>query len=120
MVKAEPGGPRVRQLLQEATGSEVRLVIATVSLGEVFYKTVRESGLERAKSVLAMMRQLPIQFLPVHEELALAAAEIKGVHRISYADCIAAALAQRLDATLVTGDDGFRQIANLRIEWLPK
>jgi ribonuclease VapC len=120
MFKAEPGGPRVRELTQKAISGEVRLAMATVNLGEVFYKTVRQTGLERAKSVLAMARQLPIQFLPVHEELALAAAEIKGVYRISYADCIAAALAQRLDATLVTGDDGFRQIADLKIEWLPK
>jgi predicted nucleic acid-binding protein len=120
MFKAEPGGPRVRELIQEATMGEVRLVMASVNLGEVFYKTVRQSGLERAKAVLAMAKQFPIEFPPVDQDLALAAAEIKGVHRISYADCIAAALTQRLGATLVTGDTGFEQIADLRVEWLPK
>ena len=120
MFKAEPGGPRVRELTQKAISGEVRLAMATVNLGEVFYKTVRQTGLERAKSVLAMARQLPIQFLPVDQDLALAAAEIKGVHPISYADCIAAALAQRLGATLVTRDTGFGQVPDLQIEWLPK
>jgi len=120
MFKAEPGGPRVRELIQEAIRGEVTLTMATVNLGEVFYKTVRQSGLERAKAVLAAARQLPIEIAPVDQDLALAAAEIKGLHRISYADCIAAALAQRLDATFVTGDDGFRQIADLKIEWLSK
>ena len=120
MFKAEPGGPRVRELTQKAISGEVRLAMATVNLGEVFYKAVRQTGLERAKSVLAMARQLPIQFLPVDQDLALAAAEIKGVHPISYADCIAAALAQRLGATLVTGDTGFGQVPDLQIEWLPK
>ena len=67
-----------------------------------------------------MAQQFPIEFQPVDEKLALAAAEIKGAIPISYADCIAAALAQNLDAMLVTGDDGFRQIADLKIEWLPK
>jgi len=120
MFKAEPGGPRVRELTQKANSGEVTLVMASVNLGEVFYKTVRQSGLERAQAVVAAAKQLPVEYLPVDQDLALAAAEIKGLHRISYADCIAAALAQRLDATLVTGDDGLRQIADLKIEWLPK
>ena len=120
MFKAEPGGPRVRELTQKAISGEVRLAMATVNLGEVFYKTVRQSGLERAKSVLAMARQLPIEYLPVDQDLALAAAEIKGLYRISYADCIAAALTQRLSATLVTGDTGFGQVPDLQVEWLPK
>jgi ribonuclease VapC len=120
MFQAEPGGPRVRDLIQEARKSEVALAMATVNLGEVFYRTVRENGLERAKAVVAMARQFPIDFLPVDENLALVAAEIKGTYRVSYADCIAAALAQRLGATLVTGDEGFRQIPDLQIEWLPK
>ncbi len=120
MFKAEPGGPHVRELIQKAISGELRLAMATVNLGEVFYKTVRQSGLERAKAVLAMARQLPIEFRPVDQDLALAAAEIKGEHRISYADCIAAALAQRLGATLVTGGEGFGQIPDLQVEWLPK
>jgi ribonuclease VapC len=41
---------------------------------------------------------------------------------MSYADCFAAALAQRLDAAVVTGDPEFEDIeraGELKVEWLP-
>ena len=120
VARDEPGASAVEDLVNQAQAGQVELQMSVINLGEVFYKTVREKGLQRGHEVLKYVQQLPIEFQAVDRKLALAAAEIKGLHRISYADCIAAALAQRLDATLVTGDDGFRQIANLRIEWLPK
>jgi predicted nucleic acid-binding protein len=120
LVRDEPGAQRVQEILDQGQARQARLIMSAINLGEVFYKTVRESGLDRAKAVLAMVKQFPVEILPVDQNLALVAAEIKGVHRISYADCIAAALAQRLGATLVTGDEGLRQLADLQIEWLPK
>lgn len=116
--RAETGGPRVQDILIEAERGEATLTMASINLGEVFYRTVREYSLDRAKEVLAAIRQMPIEIVPVDEALALAAAEIKGTIRISYADCIAAALAQRLNASLVTGDRGFEQIPDLTVEWL--
>ena len=116
----EAGAEPVQKFLDQARMGQAHLKMSVINLGEVFYKTVRQSGLKRAQKVLAMIKQFPIEFLAVDHDLALAAAEIKGVHRISYADCIAAALAQRLGATLVTGDEGFGQIADLQVEWLPK
>lgn len=118
--KDEPGARRLDALFEEASRTGKSLPVSAVNLGEVVYKTIRQFGLERAQEVLSDVQQLPIDIIDVDQQLALDAAAIKGVHRISYADCIAAALAQRLDATLVTGDDGFRQIADLKIEWLPK
>lgn len=118
--KNEPGARRLDALFEEASRTGKSLPVSAVNLGEVVYKTIRQFGLERAQEVLSDVQQLPIDIIDVDQQLALDAAAIKGVHRISYADCIAAALAQRLDATLVTGDDGFRQIADLKIEWLPK
>jgi predicted nucleic acid-binding protein len=118
--KNEPGATRVAQLLDEASETGQDLLMTVINLGEVVYKTARQFNIDRAKETLGKIRQYPITLLAVDEELALDAAALKGMHRISYADCIAAALAQRLGATLVTGDDGFRQIADLQVEWLPK
>jgi ribonuclease VapC len=115
--KNEPGAARIEQLLEEASQGQ-DLLMSVVNLGEVVYKTTRQFNLERAKETLSKMRQHPITLVDVDEELALDAAALKGTYRISYADCIAAALAQRLGATLVTGDDGFRQIPDLQVEWL--
>jgi ribonuclease VapC len=118
--KNEPGAARVEELLDEASETGQDLLMTVINLGEVVYKTTRQFNIDRAKETLGKIRQYPITLLDVDEELALDAAALKGMHRISYADCIAAALAQRLGATLVTGDDGFRQIADLQVQWLPK
>jgi predicted nucleic acid-binding protein len=118
--KNEPGAQRMEMLFEEAARSGQDLLVSVVNLGEVVYKTIRQFGLDRAKEILNDIQQLPIAVIDVDQQLALDAAVIKGVHRISYADCIAAALAQRLGATLVTGDQGFGQIADLQVEWLPK
>ena len=120
MFRNEPGAPRVQRIFSLGFAGEASLVIAVVNLGEVIYRTIREFGAKRAQAVLGECRTLPIAVVAIDEQLAIAAAIIKGTIRISYADCIAAALAQRLDATLVTGDEGFQQIADLTVEWLPR
>ena len=119
MFKDEPGGPRVQELLHEAESDSADLVMASVNLGEVFCKTIREYGLDRGQEILAAIKQLPIEIVSVDQQLVLAAAHIKGFHRISYADCIAAALTQRASGTLLTGDPGFKNVADLNVEWLP-
>jgi ribonuclease VapC len=118
--KNEPAAARVEELLDEASQTGQDLMMSMVNLGEVVYKTTRQFNIERAKQSLGKVREYPITLLDVDEQLALDAAGLKGVYRISYADCIAAALAQRLGATLVTGDPGFRQIPDLDVEWLPQ
>lgn len=118
--KGEHGvADRVDDLFRSAHRGDVQLFAATVNVGELYYRTIREFGEQRARDVLAQFEDYAVEVIPVDWPLAYAGAILKGVHRISYADCIAAALTQRLDATLVTGDDGFRQIADLKIEWLP-
>ena len=117
--KSEPGALRMEALFDEGSQTE-ELVVSAANLGEVVYKTIRQFGLQRGQEVLSDVRQLPVTVLGIDQQLALDAAYIKAIHPISYADCIAAALAQRLDATLVTGGKGFRQVADLKIEWLPR
>lgn len=118
--QAEPGAPRVRQLLDLANRGEARLAITVVNLGEVCYRTERQRGLERTQEVLGKLEEYRLDVVDVDREIALAAAHLKARHRIAYADCLAAALAQRLDAAVVTGDPDFAQLEGVvRIEWLP-
>lgn len=119
--RAESGGSRVRQLLEEATQGDVQVAITTVNLGEAAYRTEREFGLERAQEVLSKIDEYRPLVVGVDLDLALAAAHLKARHRMAYADCLAAALGQRLEAPLVTGDPDFRQVEHLLlIEWLPE
>lgn len=117
--REEPGAPRVRQLI---ASSQHQHWITVINLGEVQYKVAREEGDDRADSVIGSALDLPIQLVEADFVLAIDAARIKARFRMSYADCFAAALAQRLSAIVVTGDPEFEAIERagaLQIEWLP-
>lgn len=116
--RAESGGPRVRALLTDPATS---ITIASVNCGEVAYRTEREFGFERLREILGKIIEYQIDVVDVDRSLALVAARHRAIYKMSYADCIATALAQRLDATLVTGDPDFQQVEHLvNVEWLPQ
>jgi len=88
-------------------------------LGELVYASERKRGAEEAAHRLADLRRLPITFCAATEERVLAAAHIKAKHPVSYADAFAIALAQELNATIVTGDPEFQNIEKIvKILWL--
>ena len=118
--QAESGDLKVRGLLGRSQRGEIRLAITAVNLGEVAYRSERVFGLERAQEVLAKIEEYAPAVIDVDRELALAAAHLKARYRMSYADCLAAALAQRLGAAVITGDPDFRQLEDqMAVEWLP-
>lgn len=117
----EPGAGQVERLLDRLRRGEIQVTMATVNLGEVVYRTIRKFGEDRVEPVLLNFSQYPIQLVDVDRDLAIAGAAIKGTYKMSYADCIAAALAQRLDAPVLTGDPEFERVEHfIRIEWLPR
>lgn len=116
--QGEPGSELVRELLMKAAG-EARLYLSLINLGEMIYITERHQGAETALRMLDDVHRLPIVVCGVDEERVLAAAHIKAQWPLSYADAFAAALAQEFDATVVTGDPEFRQVADLvSVQWL--
>ena len=115
----EPSVAQVRGLLEAAAAGEVRLLMCVVNVGEVLYRYQREHGRAPAERALRATQALPIQMVNADLELTRAAAELKATHAIAYADCFAAALCQRLGATLVTGDPQFRKLSKLiSVKWL--
>lgn len=120
LFKEERGADIVASLLEGAKEGRARVLMCVVNLGEVVYRTLREYGEQRAQEAAVLAQALAIDFADVDRHLALSAARLKGLHRMSYADCFAAALAQRLDAAIVTGDPDFQRVEELvAIEWLP-
>jgi len=90
-----------------------------VNVGEVYYKTIRVVGLERAKKFLENFFRLPITFISPDGDLIWRASEIKAEYPISFADCFAAATARRYEAGILTGDPEFKKIASLvQVDWL--
>ena len=117
-LRDEPGGVQVRQLFVNPSHQHWMSVI---NLGEVFYKTAKEHGDDRAEEIVSNVTDMAIELIEADFYLAMHAARIKARFRMSYADCFAAALAQRIEATVVTGDPEFEaieQAGELRIEWL--
>ena len=97
--------------------------MSIINLGEVLYITEREQGLFQAQKVLAAIDQLPLQIMPATRTAVIAAAHIKALYPISYADSFAAAAAQQHNGVLLTGDPEFRKIEKtglVEMEWLPR
>jgi len=81
--------------------------------------TLREQGVAEAEKVLLQLDEFPIQIVEVDKDLAYEAAKLKGEGRIAYADCFAAALSMRLNASLVTGDPDFKKLQRrVSIRWI--
>ena len=117
----EPGSEDVAKLLRRAQKKEARVLMTWVNAGEVAYIVERRFGMDRLHAALAVMEATALEIMPAERELALMAAHIKAGHAIAYADAFAAALAQHVAATLVTGDPEFRLLEGiLDILWLPQ
>jgi ribonuclease VapC len=67
------------------------------------------------------LASLPWQVVSVDDVLVDEAARLKSSYPISFADCFAAALAQRYNAPVITGDPDFKKLAErgvVRVEWI--
>jgi ribonuclease VapC len=119
LFRNEPAAPRVEALLEKASSGECELFMSVVNLGEVAYTVEIGQGLQAAKEAVAAINQAAIEVVDVDRALALVAARLKATTRVGYADCFAAALAQSLDAAVLTGDPDFRRLEGaVAIEWL--
>ena len=120
-IEGEAGAEKMIEIFRVARDSGRDLLLSVVNWGEVYYITMREVGQERADEVAQLISTLPIQIVPADLDLTRQAAELKSKHKMSYADCFAAALAKSRKAELVTGDKEFGQVeGDVKILWLKK
>lgn len=114
-----PAGRRVLELLRDAENDAASLFLSTINLGEIAYIIERGSSLPNAQRALAIIDNLPISQMEPGRDRILRAAQYKARFRMSFADCFGVALAEELNATLVTGDPEFAQVESIiRVEWL--
>ena len=118
-IEGEAGAEKMIEIFRVARDSGRDLLLSVVNWGEVYYITMREAGHERAGEVAQLISTLPIQIVPADLDLTRQAAALKSKHKMSYADCFAAALAKQRKAELVTGDKEYRQVeGEVKIHWL--
>jgi len=117
-LQGESNGARVREILQSGRQNAY---MSLINVGEVLYITERKQGIQKAQEVLATIRQLPIELLPVNEQTIFAAAHIKANYTVSYADSFAIVAGQTVGGAVITGDPEFSAVADIvNIEWLQK
>ena len=115
----EPGAKKMIELLKMARDSGTDLLLCVINWGEVYHITRRELGPDRAEEVVALLHSLPIEIIDADTPLTKVAAEFKSKHKMSYADCFAAALAKSRNGEVVTGDKEFEQVEKeVRIHWI--
>lgn len=115
----ESGHEKVVSLFEKAAESDKTLLIAAPNWAEVRYMVERKVGLAHWRDVRAKLLGLPIEIVPVDQELAEMAGEIKATKKMSLADCFAAALARQQKAEIYTGDTEFRAVeSETKIIWL--
>jgi len=116
---AEKNYKKIGQLLLKFQKNRTEMFISTVNFGEMHYSVLRNSGKEKAAALKTILESIPIEIVPVYTRDSEEAAEIKAYKRMSYADCYAAALAQRLAAPIITGDPEFKEVEKeIRIIWV--
>ena len=106
----EPGATRVSELLLD---SQNDCWMSIINVGELYYKVARQENINVAEEARVWLNSFPILFVDVDWPMTRQAASIKATYPLAYADCFAAALAQQLDAALVTGHREFEQLRGL-------
>ncbi|MEN9574528.1 MAG: hypothetical protein RL514_2383 [Verrucomicrobiota bacterium] len=119
LLRDEPGGDQVRQILEKAAERDQPVHMTEVSYAEVQYIIRRKEGDAAWRTIAAELVAVPIQFHPADRRLADLAADFKARFKMSLADAFAAALAKEKKADLVTGDPEFKALEKeIKINWL--
>ena len=118
-LEKEAGYEKVKQFFVAAIEKDKYLLMTSVNFGEVYYIVLRECGAEKTHEIEKIIRTLPIEVIDVDMHLAREAARFKAAHKISYADCFAAALAKLYQGEVITGDKEFKLLENeVKIAWI--
>jgi ribonuclease VapC len=114
----QPAFDLVDKLLSEAEEGQIRLLMSVINAGEVYYFLRKQHSFSLSESWRESARTLPATIdVPTGED-TWNAALLKVQFPISYADAFAAALAQKCNCPLVTGDADFRSVDQLELDWI--
>ena len=113
-----PGAAKVEEIVARAAEGKCELLMSVVNWGEVYYSVWRAKGPGMARKIVAEIGQLPIELVAAGYDLTKLAAELRAEHKLSYADCFAAALASDRKASLATSDADFAKVERrLNLLW---
>ena len=105
----------VKKLKQEAKSTKEKLV-SILTIHELHHISIKRSGKEVA-SLLSHTIVAEFTVVDVDYSIAVRSAELRSTRRMPMADSMIAATAQLNECTLVSDDDHFKGIPNLKTKW---
>ncbi|MFN2515150.1 MAG: type II toxin-antitoxin system VapC family toxin [Pyrinomonadaceae bacterium] len=118
-LQGEPSAEKVADIIADAHEDNVPLLMSVVNAGEVWYIIARRTSEADADRSIRELKQLGIDLVDADWDIAHDAGRFKANHKMSFADCFAAALTKHRKAHLVTGDPEFKQVEpDISVIWL--
>ena len=116
----EPAYDKVKDLFVKAAGSERKLLMTALNMGEVYYILAKDHGLEEAGKVYQfVIETFPIEFVPADLSLTQQAVLYKINYKLPYVGSFTAALAKLRKGELVTADKDFKAVeGEIKVVWL--
>ena len=115
----EKGYKEIGALIETALENRQPLLISSVNWAEIRYVVERKSGGAAWGKNRLKILSLPIEIVPVDQDLAELAGKIKSSRKISLGDCFAAALAKQRNGEIYTGDPEFKSLEpEWKVVWL--
>lgn len=115
----EASGQEIADVITSAHENRISMYMSVVNAGEVWYILARKMSEAQADSALTDLTGLGIELVDADWPLTRMAGTFKARHKMSFADCFAAALAKDRKSDLVTGDKEFKQVeGEVSIRWL--
>ncbi|MCI0415784.1 PIN domain-containing protein [bacterium] len=106
----EEGADEVQHRLENALQGKSAVFVSSMSIMEAYYVTLQEQGEADADRIVLLIRSLPIQELPLTDDLTLPAGSFKGRYQISVADAWIAATAKLNRLILMHKDPEFEPL----------
>ena len=91
--------------------------IAVITIHEVYKLSFEKEGRETAKLRTTVMAR-DFKVINVDPKIAIEAAEIRSKYKIPMADSIIAATAKLLNLTVITDDEHFYKIKEIKTRWI--
>lgn len=113
-----PGAAIVNDLFESARDQEQPLRMSVINWGEVYYTIAKAQGFAETAQIMERVKLLPLTLIDAGEVVTAQAARLKAGYGLPYADCFAAAIADK-DGVLVSDVKDFRKIPGLQILPLP-
>ncbi len=114
------GDENAKKIYEEVRKGSSRGFTLETNMAELYYKTCQKLGLDVAKMREKSIRYSVIEVKEIDEKISRKAGEIKcKIRDISLADVLLAAAATIYNAVVVTTDEDFLKIRNLKVSVLP-